>query len=62
MIKKILLIVFISVQIILLSSCTHNKGGKYSEDLDEIIKRDTLRALTIYSSTSYFLYRGKAMG
>jgi len=31
-------------------------------DLDEILKRDTLRVITTYSSTTYFLYRGEPMG
>ncbi|MEQ8711397.1 MAG: transporter substrate-binding domain-containing protein [Cyclobacteriaceae bacterium] len=31
-------------------------------DLEEIIERDTLKAITTYSSTSYFLYRGQPMG
>ena len=31
-------------------------------DLPEIRKRDTLRAIMSYSSTSYFLYRGQPMG
>ncbi len=31
-------------------------------DLKHIIERDTLIALTAYSSTSYFIYRGQAMG
>jgi membrane-bound lytic murein transglycosylase F len=31
-------------------------------DLDKIIARDTLKAITTYSSTSYFLYRGQPMG
>lgn len=31
-------------------------------DLDKIKKRDTLKAITIFGPTSYFLYRGKAMG
>lgn len=54
----------------LVSSC----GTRASEDgatedlpyenelLAEIIERDTLRALTTYSATSYFLYRGAPMG
>ncbi len=33
-----------------------------SFDLDEIIARDTLKAITVYSSTSYFLYQGRPMG
>lgn len=31
-------------------------------DLDRIKKRDTLKAITIFGPTSYFLYRGQAMG
>lgn len=31
-------------------------------DLANIIERDTLIALTAYSSTSYFIYKGQAMG
>ena len=31
-------------------------------DLPAILERDTLVALTLYSSTSYFLYRGEPMG
>ena len=31
-------------------------------DLEDILERDTLRAITIYSSTSYFLYKGQPMG
>lgn len=31
-------------------------------DLEEIRKRDTLKAITTYSSTSYFLYQGEPLG
>lgn len=31
-------------------------------DLEQIKKDGVLRALVVYSSTSYFLYRGQAMG
>lgn len=31
-------------------------------DLQEILARDTLKAITMYSSTSYFIYRGQPMG
>lgn len=31
-------------------------------DLPDILERDTLNAITAYSSTSYFIYRGKQMG
>lgn len=33
-----------------------------SKDISEIKKEGVLKALTTYSGTSYFLYRGKAMG
>lgn len=33
-----------------------------STDMPAIRERDTLRAITYYSSTSYFLYRGQPMG
>ena len=33
-----------------------------SRDLDAIVERDTLVALTSYTSTSYFLYRGQPFG
>lgn len=36
--------------------------GDYEADLKDIIARDTLRAITPYSSTSYFLYKGEPMG
>jgi len=39
-----------------------SKSPPITKDLDEIIKSGKLRALTTYSGTSYFLYRGKAMG
>src|SRR5688572_705227 len=34
----------------------------FAWDLDDIRKRDTLIVLAPYNSTSYFLYRGEAMG
>jgi len=34
----------------------------FINDLDKIKEEGILRAITIYSSTSYFLYRGKPMG
>ncbi len=38
------------------------KVYEYQMDLEEIKQRDTLRAITTYSSTSYFLYKGEPMG
>ncbi len=35
---------------------------RFIADLDDIKKRDTLKAITTYSSTSYFLYQGQPMG
>ncbi len=34
----------------------------FSRDLDEIKESGTLKALTIYSGTTYFLYKGRPMG
>lgn len=38
------------------------KVVEFSRDLNEIYKRDTLKAICIYGPTSYFLYKGQAMG
>lgn len=35
---------------------------KFSRDLDEIKESGVLKALTIYSGTTYFLYKGRPMG
>lgn len=63
---------FLILSLLLINSCSDDNdifgGGETSEeegpgeDLDQILERDTLRAITIYSSTSYFLYRGLPMG
>jgi membrane-bound lytic murein transglycosylase F len=37
-------------------------GPSFAWDLDDIRKRDTLIVLAPYNSTSYFLYKGEAMG
>jgi membrane-bound lytic murein transglycosylase F len=37
-------------------------ANSVDRDLDDITKDGVLRALVVYSSTSYFLYRGQAMG
>lgn len=39
-----------------------NSASQFHADLTEILERDTLKAITTYSSTSYFLYRGQPMG
>ena len=38
------------------------ESSRYIADLEEIIQRDTLKAITTYSATSYFLYKGQPMG
>jgi membrane-bound lytic murein transglycosylase F len=68
------LIVLITLTII---SCQQQEGSKTDKtkvvvnsivensvdrDLDDIKKDGVLRALVVYSSTSYFLYKGQAMG
>ena len=44
------------------NSATVHVNDSINVDMKEIVKRDTLRALTIYSPTSYFLYKGEVMG
>jgi membrane-bound lytic murein transglycosylase F len=39
-----------------------SRKASVETDLPQILKRDTLKAIMIYSSTSYFLYRGQPMG
>lgn len=57
----------------LFSSCSENKnleitetseviGNPYTKRFSEIKKDGKLTVITIYNSTSYFLYRGKPMG
>ncbi|RZV56770.1 MAG: transporter substrate-binding domain-containing protein, partial [Flavobacteriaceae bacterium] len=66
-------IIFLFI-IVLISCQKQGSGGKNSSsvnpiveasvdrDLDDIKKDGILRALVVYSSTSYFLYKGQAMG
>lgn len=64
--KKILLllsIIILSCQ----SKPTQDKevdenAKRFSRDLDEIKESGVLKALTIYSGTTYFLYKGRPMG
>lgn len=70
------LILFFSIIFIVITSCNtsisnEDNGGKSKNDLTqvvveidlaEIVSRDTLKAITIFGPTSYFLYRGQAMG
>ena len=57
------------VLIICLAACNpkstksrKHKTVRDTVDLPQIIERDTLVALTAYSSTSYFIYKGQPMG
>lgn len=45
-----------------LNQCSDRLADEINYDLPEIKERGTLIALTTYSPTSYFLYRGKTMG
>ncbi len=63
------LFILLSCAFILLSSvisCQDNRTSKTQEgsgvDLDSIKARGELRVLTLYSSTSYFLYKGEERG
>jgi membrane-bound lytic murein transglycosylase F len=59
--KKISFISFILL--IILSGCNKKQiPVEVSHDLDEIVNRGKLIALTNYNSTSYFIYRGAPMG
>lgn len=44
------------------STSAANLGPSFAWDLEDIRKRDTLIVLAPYNSTTYFLYRGEAMG
>ena len=61
MIKRIILITFF----LQFTGC-NQEGGEadkpVSVDLQDILKRGKLIALTGYSATSYFIYRGQPMG
>ena len=48
--------------ILLITSCTSPEDEEEVYDLEEIVEIDTLTAVTSYSPTSYFLYRGEPMG
>ena len=57
--------IYILFVLIFVSAC----GGKKQHssenvlnDFDSICQRGELRVLTLYSSTSYFIYRGEEMG
>lgn len=44
------------------NSQSRNKTGSVSFDIDSIRARGTLRAVTDFNSTNYFLYKGEPMG
>jgi membrane-bound lytic murein transglycosylase F len=46
-----------------ISGCRFGSGGSMADDdLEQILERGTLLAITSYSPTSYFIYRGEPMG
>lgn len=51
----------IVVLLLMLTACG-SKEREYKCDWGQITKNDTLRILTLYSSTSYFIYKGEEMG
>ena len=61
-------LIILLLALLLCFSCKSDKESfarfdNYSvRDLDDIKKDGKLRALIAYSGTSYFLYKGKAMG
>ena len=60
--------VLLFLSLLLLFSCqpdnprSKNQSSTVFRDLEEIKREGVLRVLTTYSSTSYFLYRGRPMG
>lgn len=63
MLREIRCIIMCSCLLLLMFSC--NKTGKLVavvDDFPQILARDTLTALTINTSTSYFIYRDQPMG
>lgn len=67
--------IIIGLAILLISSCQQQEksnadnpdfssivANSVDRDLEAIKKDGVLRALVVYSSTSYFLYKGQAMG
>ena len=57
--------IFTLLVLIMLSACGGNKkhtAESAHNDFDSICQRGELRVLTLYSSTTYFLYRGEEMG
>jgi membrane-bound lytic murein transglycosylase F len=71
---KQILVVLIALQLVSCQKQEKSKGANEDDlynsvvanavdrDLDRIAEDGVLRALVVYSSTSYFLYRGQAMG
>ena len=67
LLRSLLLSLFL---LVLVSSCSDqasenqeaSKSSGSGIDLQQIMERDTLNAITAYSSTTYFIYRGKRMG
>jgi len=65
LIKKLL--IFLTITGTLFSSCSQNPSNRYNKDsasfdLDSIVARGKLVAVTDFNSTNYFLYKGEPMG
>ena len=58
--KHTLTILFTSI--LLLARCTTSEKNNQIEQIDSFLLPDTLRIGTIYSPTSYFMYRGETLG
>lgn len=57
--------IYILFVLIFVSACGGNKqhsSENVLNDFDSICQRGELHVLTLYSSTSYFIYRGEEMG
>lgn len=64
--KKKFPILLIVLSIFLFAACGTKKDDRYSvispNDLNQIIKSDTLKVATMYGPTSYFLFRDELLG
>lgn len=58
--KPILILIFL----LFISSCTNRqkKNQPVNRDLNQILKRGRITAITGYNAYSYFIYKGRAMG
>ena len=60
--KNLCLLAFLNLCLLTLPGCQRHAGNNEKDVLTQIKDSGELVALTLYSSTSYFIYRGEEMG